>query len=91
LDVELVLDRDRHPQQGSLLARVEPGLCAVCLRQRLVAEQHPERVQLRVEALDPLQEQGHELTRRDLALAQQLGQPGSTGESQFLRRNQVAH
>ena len=83
-DVELVLDRDRDAQQRRRLAGVQSRLGVLGLRQRLLAEHDPERVQSRVEPLDPLEVELHQLARRDLARAQQLGLPRGPGKRQVL-------
>ena len=55
-DVDFVLDRDRHSQQRPLLAGLQPRLGLLGLEQRPLGEDLAERVQLRVESLDPLQQ-----------------------------------
>ena len=54
-DVDFVLDRDRHAEQRPLLAGLQPRLGLLGFEQRPLGEDLAEGVQLRVEALDPLQ------------------------------------
>ena len=64
----VVLDRDRHAGQRPR-ALHRPAVDLRRGRQRLVRERLAERVQTRVEPLDPRQRQLDELARADLALA----------------------
>ena len=80
--VELVLDRDRHAQQRALGGRryqLALGVGLIGLQPRALLEHDPERVQLWVEALDPLQVEVDQLARGDLARGDQLGLPGDPG------------
>ena len=86
-DVEFVLDRDRHPQQRPLLAAPQPRLGLLGFEQRPLGEDGAEGDQLRVEPLDPLQAEPHQLARRDLAGAHQLRLPSRPGKRQLLPRN----
>jgi hypothetical protein len=70
--VMVVLEGDRHPQQRPLLAPLQPCLGLLGLEQGSLGEHDPERVQLRVESLDPIEAEPHELGRRDLARAYHL-------------------
>ena len=74
-DVHLVLDRDRDAGQ-------RPRSRVAGLAQRLLGVDGPERVQLRVEALDPAQRQLDQLARRHLAVAHQLRLAGEAGEGE---------
>ena len=53
--VDFVLDRDRHAEQRPLLARLQPRLGLLGLEQRPLGEDDAERVQLRIEPLDPVE------------------------------------
>ena len=65
-DVDVVLDRDRHAEQRPLLAPSQPRLGLLGLEQRFLGEHRAEGVELRVDPLDPLQAEAHQLGRGDL-------------------------
>jgi hypothetical protein len=71
-DVGVVLDRHRHAEQRPLLARAHARLCLRRLRERALGEHNAERVQLRIDAGDPLEIGLDQLARRDGAGADEL-------------------
>jgi hypothetical protein len=81
--VDVVLDRHRHPEQRALVARPAPCLGLLRLRQRALSHHRPERVQLGVDARDPLEVELDELGRGHVAGADQLRLVGDAGECQI--------
>ena len=72
LDVDVVLDRDRHPVQRRGVTGGAASVGGVRLGERPVGEHLGEDVEARVEAFDPVEIEPDELTRGDLPLADQL-------------------
>ena len=83
-DVDLVLDRDRHPEQGPLLAGLQPCFGLLGFEQRLLGEHLAKCVQLRVEAGDSVEAQLDQLGRGDLPRPQHLRLPRRAGEGDIL-------
>src|SRR5688572_8936333 len=71
-EVVVVLDRERHAEERPVVRLAAPGLGLVRLRQSALGEHDPERVQLRLDPLDPLEVDLDQLARGDLPLADQL-------------------
>ena len=83
-DVDFVLDRDRHPEQRAIVAGAPPRLGLLGLQHRLVREDLAERVQLRVEPVDPLQRLPDQLGRTDLPGTHHLRLPGKPHEREIV-------
>ncbi len=90
-----VLHRDRDAEQRPVVTARPPGVGLLRVGARAVSHDQPERVQLGVEASDPLEVQLDELTRRDLAAANELGLSYDSGEGKLVavhgRGNLAAH
>jgi len=69
-EVDVVLDRHRHSQQGRPLAGSEAAVGLVGLGQGLLGTNHTEGVQGRLRSLDPLQGALDQLPRAHLPLHQ---------------------
>jgi hypothetical protein len=74
--VDVVLHRDRHAEQRPLAAGADAPLGLARLGPGAVGGDGAECVQLRVDPLDAVEVDVHELERRDLAVAHELGLPG---------------
>ncbi len=61
-DVDVVLDGDRHTEQGALPSGAPARIGLVGFEQRALGEHDPESIQLPVEALDPLEIELDQLT-----------------------------
>ena len=83
--VDVVLDRDRHPQQRRLIAGGEPLLRAFRVGTRTLGEHDPVRVQLRLDPRDALQVELDQLGGRDIPGADHVREPGRAGEGQLVR------
>ncbi len=82
--VDFVLERDRHPQERPLLPSLQSRLGLLRLEQRPLGEHDAERVERRVEALDPIEVKPHQLGRRDLPGPYHLGLPRRPREGDLL-------
>ena len=76
LDGQIVLDRDRHAGERTAQRGVSRG-------ERLVGHRHAERIQTRVQFLDPAQAQLDELARLDFVGSDQLRECGGSGEGEI--------
>ena len=74
------------PEQRPLLAGLQPRFGLLGFEQRPLGEDHAEGVQLRVEPLDPLQVQPHQLGRRDLPRPHHLRLARRAGEGDVVDR-----
>jgi hypothetical protein len=79
-NVDAVFDHHGHAEQRSGLACAQARERRVRLGQRLVGSNGYERVDLRVQPLDSRQVQLDQLTRTDVARAQQLTKARHTGK-----------
>ena len=82
-DVEAVLDRDRHPQQRTVVALDPAGVGLVGLGQGALGHDDPERVEIRVVLLDAPEVELGQLARGDLARPEHLGLVRDTREREL--------
>ena len=80
--VDVVLDRERHAEERALVPRFQARRGLVGLREGALAVDGAERVELRVEARDAPQVELHEVARRELPAADELGLAGDRGEGE---------
>ena len=83
-DVDFVLDRDRHPEQRPVVPGAPPRLGLLGFQHRFVGEDLPERVQLRIEPVDPFQRLPDQLGRTDLPGAHHLRLPSKPHERDLI-------
>jgi len=76
----MIKSRERMETMRRLM---DQGVGLVCLQASTLGEHDPERVQLAIQARDPLQIELHQLARGDLAGRDQLGLTGDAGECDF--------
>ena len=79
-----VLDRDRHAQERPLVTGATAPVGLLRVHERALVHDVSERVQLRVEALDPLEVEDHELARGHIAAADQLRLAGDSCEGEVI-------
>ena len=79
-NVDLVLDRHRHPEQRLAIAACSALVHAIGVGERSSGEDRAERVQFAVESLDPSKCQFEQLARGRLATPHELGLSGHTVE-----------
>jgi hypothetical protein len=79
-DIRVVLDRDRHTQQGRRLPRLAAAIRSLRLVEGLIAHDDSERIDLGVQLLDPGEVKLGQLARGDLAGADQLRLAGDPCE-----------
>ena len=72
------------PKQRPLVTGATASVGLLRVHERALVHDLAERVQLRVEPLDPLEVEDHELARRDLAAADQLRLAGHSCEGKFV-------
>jgi hypothetical protein len=82
-DVDIVLDRDRHAEQGQSLARVQAVLRHGGLVTRAVAQHHAVAAQLAVQARDPFQVDLEQLRCSDFTVGQHPCLLRRAGEGEF--------
>ena len=81
-DVDVVLDRDGHPEQRALVAGAAAGVGLVGLDPRALGEHDRERVDARLERLDAREGRVDELAGRDVARGDEAGLLGGAGETE---------
>ena len=79
-DVDLVLDRDRHPEQRPVVSRAHARIRLRRLQQRALLVDRGEGVQLGIEPRDPGERELDELLSRRVAAPDELGLPGHAHE-----------
>ena len=85
-EVDVVLDRDRHPEQWAVLSGGSSAVGPCGVGECLFTQHHAKRVECRLACLDGVQRLPRQLNRRHAATGQPVQQAGQGGEGGRRRR-----